>query len=49
MVEMIKDVYQWSVDSWKNNRKEFYEVYGGMTLVIITFLLCMCVVIPIFG
>ena len=49
MVKMIKEVFEISVDKWKNDRKDFYEVYGGITLIVVTFLLCFYVVIPIFG
>jgi hypothetical protein len=49
MVTMIKEVYEISVDMWKNDRKEFWEVYGGLGIVVFTFLLCWYVVIPIFG
>jgi hypothetical protein len=49
MREMIKDLYSYSVDMWKNDRKEFWDMYLGFALVVFVFWVSFFVVIPIVG
>ena len=44
MREMFRDLYFGTIDMWKNDRKEFWEVYLGMGLVILVFWVCLWVV-----
>jgi hypothetical protein len=48
-IGMFKELYYGTIDMWKNDRKEFWEVYLGMTLVVFVFWFCFWVVIPIVG
>jgi len=49
MKEMLKELYYGTIDMWKNDRKEFWEIYLGMTLIIFLFWFSFWVVIPIVG
>jgi hypothetical protein len=49
MKEIISEVYYGSKDLWKNDRKEFWDIYLGMGLVVFVFWVCIWVLIPIFG
>jgi hypothetical protein len=49
MREMFRDLYYGTIDMWKNDRREFWEVYLGMGLVVFVFWFCFWVLIPIFG
>lgn len=44
MREMFRDLYFGTIDMWKNDRKEFWEVYLGMGLVTFVFWVCLWVV-----
>jgi hypothetical protein len=46
---MFKELYFGTIDMWKNDRREFWEVYLGMTLFVIIFWFCFWVLIPIVG
>lgn len=49
MKEIVSEVYYGSKDLWKNDRKEFWEIYLGMGLVVFVFWVSIWVLIPIFG
>ena len=49
MREIIKDLWIHSVDLWKNDRKEFWDLYGGLAIVTFWFWLSFFVLIPLFG
>lgn len=49
MKEMIKELYNGTIDMWKNDRREFWEVYLGMTLIVFLFWFLFWVVLPIVG
>lgn len=49
MREIIKDIWNDSVDLWKNNRKEFWEVWLGGIFVFCVFIFTLLVVIPVFS
>lgn len=49
MIAMFKDVYYSLIDLWVNDRKEFWDIIGGLVLVIFCFWLSFFVLIPIFG
>jgi fructosamine-3-kinase len=46
---MYKDLWLHSVDLWKNDRKEFWELYGSLALVTFWMWFSFFVLIPIFG
>lgn len=48
-IGMFKELYGWSVDMWRNDRKEFWEVYLGMSLIVFVFWVSFYVIIPIVG
>lgn len=48
-IGMFKELYVWSNDMWVNDRKEFWEVYLGMTLIVFVFWVSFWVILPIFG
>lgn len=47
--EMYKDLWLHSVDLWKNNRKEFWDLYGGFALVSFWMWLTIFVLLPLFN
>jgi hypothetical protein len=49
MREMFRDLYFGTIDMWKNDRKEFWETYLGMGLVMFVFWVCLWVVPTIMG
>ncbi len=49
MITMIKEIWVHSVDLWKNDRKEFWELWGGFALVSFWMWLTIFVLLPIFG
>jgi hypothetical protein len=49
MKTMFKEVWSHSVDLWKNDRKEFWDLYGGLALVTFWFWFSFFVLIPLFG
>jgi hypothetical protein len=48
-IGMFKELYFGTIDMWKNDRKEFWEVYLGMTLVVFVFWISFWVILPIIG
>lgn len=48
-IEAYKDLWEWTKWSWKNDRKEFWDMYGGMALVAFWMWFSFFVLIPIFG
>jgi hypothetical protein len=49
MKEIIKTLYYDTKYLWKNDRREFWEVYLGMGLVVFMFWFLFWVVLPIVG
>jgi hypothetical protein len=49
MREMFKELYYGTIDMWKNDRREFWEMYLGFALIVTLFWFCFWVLIPIFG
>ncbi len=49
LIEAYKDLWEWTKWSWKNDRKEFWDMYGGMALVAFWMWFSFFVLIPIFG
>lgn len=49
MKTMIKELWSHSVDLWKNDRKEFWDLWGGFALITFWMWLTFFVLIPIFG
>ncbi len=49
MKDMFKVLYYGTIDMWKHDRKEFWETYLGMLLVVFVFWFSFWVVIPIVG
>lgn len=49
MIEMFKELYQGSKDLWYNDRKEFWEMYGGLALVTFWMWLTIFVILPVVG
>jgi hypothetical protein len=48
-IGMFKELYFGTIDMWRNDRKEFWEVYLGMALITFVFWLCFWVILPIVG
>jgi hypothetical protein len=48
-IGMFKELYFGTIDMWQNDRKEFWEVYLGMALVVFVFWVSFYVVLPIVG
>lgn len=48
-IGMFKELYLGTIDMWKNDRKEFWEVYLGMTLIVFVFWVCLWVIPSIVG
>lgn len=48
-IGMFKELYFGTIDMWKNDRKEFWEVYLGMTLIVFVFWVSFWVILPIVG
>jgi hypothetical protein len=48
-IGMFKELYFGTIDMWKNDRKEFWEVYLGMTLIVFVFWISFWVILPIIG
>lgn len=46
---IFKELYFGTIDMWKNDRREFWEVYLGMTLIVFLFWFLFWVVLPIIG
>lgn len=46
MIKMFKELYQGSKDLWYNDRKEFWEMYGGFALVSFWMWLTIFVLLP---
>lgn len=46
---MLKDLYLHSIDLWKNDRKEFWELWGGFALVSFCMWLTLFVILPVLG
>jgi hypothetical protein len=46
--EMYKDLWLHSVDLWKNDRKEFWDLYGGFALVTFWLFFTIFVLLPLF-
>lgn len=44
---MIKELWRGSVELWHNDRKEFWDMYGGFAIVITWFLITWFVLLPI--
>jgi hypothetical protein len=49
MREIFKTLYYDTKDMYKNDRREFWEVYLGMGLVVFMFWFLFWVVLPIVG
>ena len=49
MKTMFKDLWLYSVDLWKNDRKEFWELYLSFALVTFWMWFTIFVLLPIFG
>lgn len=49
MREMFKDLYFGTIDMWKNDRKEFWETYLGMGLIVLVFWVCLWFIPTIMG
>jgi hypothetical protein len=49
MFVIIKLIYLGSVELWENDRKEFWDLYLGIILIVIMFWFSLWVLIPIFG
>lgn len=49
MITMFKELWLHSVDLWKNDRKEFWELYGSFALVTFWMWFTIFVLLPIFG
>lgn len=49
MITMFKELWLHSVDLWKNDRKEFWELYGGFLIVTFFMWFTIFVLLPIFG
>jgi len=49
MKRMFKELWLHSLYLWKNDRKEFWELYGGFLIVAFFMWFTMSVLIPIFG
>lgn len=49
MREMFRDLYYGTKDLWKNDRREFWEMYLGLGLIVFIFWFSFWVLIPIFG
>lgn len=47
LIEIYTDLWNWTKDAWRNDRKEFWELYGGMTLLVFVFWFLFWVVLPI--
>lgn len=47
MITMFKELYYGTIDMWKNDRKEFWDVYLGMGLIVFIFWLSFWVILPI--
>ena len=48
-IGMFKELYYGTTDMWKNDRKEFWDVYLGITLIIVVFWVSFWVILPIIG
>jgi hypothetical protein len=48
-IGMFKELYYGTIDMWKNDRKEFWDTYLGMTLVVFVFWISFWVILPIVG
>lgn len=48
-IGMFKELYVGTIDMWKNDRKEFWDVYLGMTLIVFIFWVSFWVILPIIG
>lgn len=49
MKTMFKELWSHSVDLWKNDRKEFWDLWGGFALITFWMWLTFFVLLPIFG
>jgi len=49
MKQMITDLIKWTKHSWKYDKAELVEVYGGFGLVVLVFVMIFFVVLPMFG
>jgi len=47
MITMFKELWQYSVDLWKNDRKEFWELYLSFALVTFWMWFTIFVLLPI--
>lgn len=48
-IGMFKELYFGTIDMWKNDRREFWEIYLGMTLIVFIFWFSFWVILPIVG
>ena len=49
MLEMFKELYFGTIDMWKHDRREFWETYLGLGLIMILFWFLFWVALPIVG
>jgi hypothetical protein len=49
MRKIIKTLYYDTKDMWGNDRREFWETYLGLGLIILTFWLLFNIILPIVG
>lgn len=49
MIEIFKELYYGTKDMWKNDRREFWEMYLGLALIVFIFWFSFWILIPIFG
>jgi len=49
MLEMFKELYFGTIDMWKHDRREFWETYLGLGLLIFLFWFLFWVALPIVG
>jgi hypothetical protein len=44
---MFKEIVEFTKESWKNNKRQLIEVYGGFILIVLMFLFLFFIVLPI--
>ena len=49
MVEMFKDLWHGSVDLWRNDRKQFWDMYLSFLLVTAWMCITIFILLPLFN
>lgn len=49
MLQMFKELYFGTIDMWKHDKRELWETYFGLALLIFMFWFLFWVVLPIIG